>query len=160
MQHEPVIGELEEAHQVLHRHIIAEQPGVPLAAQALGGCRLYRGDPRRPALRESRVGTQPARHLELLSSTPKKDQTVGSAPVDIALIFSESADSAKTTIALQGPDGPVELAAIRLQDEGLVVLAKVVGPAPAGTYTVSWGAAAPDQDPIKGSFRYTVRQER
>ena len=100
------------------------------------------------------------RHLELLSSTPKKDQTVASAPLDIALIFSESVDSARTTVALQGPSGAVEVAPIRLQDEGLVVLAKVVGPAPAGSYTVSWGAAAPGEDPIKGSFRYTLRQER
>ena len=99
-------------------------------------------------------------HLELLSSTPKKDQTVARAPIDIALIFSESVDSAGTSVSLQGPAGPVELAPIRLQDEALVVLAKVVGDAPAGTYTVSWTAVAPDTDPIKGTFRYTVRQER
>jgi methionine-rich copper-binding protein CopC len=104
-------------------------------------------------------GGSNSRHLELLSSTPKHDQTVASAPIDIALIFSESVDSARTTVALQGPAGPVEMAPIRLQDEGLVVLAKVVGPAPAGTYTVSWTAAAPEMDPIKGSFRYTLRQE-
>jgi copper transport protein len=101
-----------------------------------------------------------SRHLELLSSTPKQNQTVPSAPIDIALIFSESVDSARTSVSLQGPAGPVEMAPIRLQDEALVVLAKVVGPAPAGTYTVSWTAAAPEMDPIKGSFRYTLRQER
>ena len=100
------------------------------------------------------------KHLELLSSTPKKDQTVASAPIDIALIFSESVDSARTSVSLQGPAGAVELAPIRLQDEALVVLAKVVGGAPAGTYTVSWTAAAPETDPIKGTFRYTVRQGR
>ena len=100
------------------------------------------------------------RHLELLSSTPKKDQTVARAPIDIALIFSESVDSAGTTVSLQGPAGAVELAPIRLQDEALVVLAKVVGDAPAGTYTVSWTATAPETDPIKGTFRYTVRQGR
>ena len=105
------------------------------------------------------VASKP-RHLELLSSTPQKDQTVGSAPIDIALIFSESVDSARTTVSLQGSTGAVELAPIRLQDEGLVVLAKVVGPASGGTYTVSWNAAAPGEDPIKGTFRYTVRPER
>jgi methionine-rich copper-binding protein CopC len=100
------------------------------------------------------------RHLELLSSTPKKDQTVASAPIDIALVFSESVDSARTSVSLQGPSGAVEVAPIRLQDEALVVLVKVVGPASAGSYTVSWTAAAPEMDAIKGTFRYTVRQER
>ena len=105
------------------------------------------------------VASKP-RHLELLSSAPKKDQTVGSAPIDIALIFSESVDSARTSVSLQGPTGAVEMAPIRLQDEGLLVLAKVMGTATAGTYTVSWEAAAPAEDPIKGTFRYTVRQQR
>ena len=100
------------------------------------------------------------RHLELLSSTPKKDQTVGTPPIDIALVFSQSVDSASTSVSLQGPGGAVELAPIRLQDEALVVLAKVVGPAPAGTYTVSWDAASEGEDPIKGTFRFTVRQDR
>ena len=101
-----------------------------------------------------------ARHLELLSSYPRKDQTVGTAPVDISLIFSESADSAKSSIALSGAGGPVPMAPVRLQDEGLVVLARVDGPMPSGTYTVSWSAAAPDQDPIRGTFRFTVRGAR
>ena len=100
------------------------------------------------------------RHLELLNSYPKKDQVVGTAPVDISLIFSESADSAKTSIALAGPAGAIPMGPIRLQDEGLVVLAKVDGPMPSGSYTVSWSAAAPDQDPIKGTFRFTVRGDR
>jgi methionine-rich copper-binding protein CopC len=99
-------------------------------------------------------------HLELLNSTPKKDQTVTTPPIDIALIFSQSVDSASTSVSLQGPGGAVELAPIRLQDEALVVLAKVVGSTPAGTYTVSWGAASEGEDPVKGTFRFTVRQER
>src|SRR5688572_19736402 len=101
-----------------------------------------------------------ARHLELLSSYPKKDQTVASAPVDISLVFSESADSTKTSISLTGPAGEVAVGPIRLQDEGLVVLAKVEGAIPAGGYTVAWVAGASDQDPIKGSFKFTVRQGR
>jgi methionine-rich copper-binding protein CopC len=88
------------------------------------------------------VASKP-RHLERLSSAPRKDQTVGSAPIDIALIFSESVDSARTTISLQGPGGVVELGPIRLQDEALVVLAKVMRPGSAGTYTVSWNASPP-----------------
>ena len=98
------------------------------------------------------------RHLELLGSHPNKDQTVGAAPIDIALVFSESVDSIRTSISLQGPRGLVEVAPIRLQDEGLVVLAKVMGEVPAGPYTVVWGAAAPGEDPIKGSFKFSVRE--
>jgi methionine-rich copper-binding protein CopC len=101
-----------------------------------------------------------ARHLELLGSTPKKDQTVASAPIDIALIFSESVDSVRTTVSLEGPAGPVELGPVRMQDERLVVLAKVTGAVPAGTYTVAWVAAAPEEDPIRGNYKFTVRQRR
>ena len=90
-----------------------------------------------------------ASHLELLSSYPKKDQTVGTPPIDISLVFSESADSAKTSIALSGPSGAVPVGPLRLQDEGLVVLAKVEGAMPGGTYMVSWTAAAPDQESSK-----------
>jgi hypothetical protein len=101
-----------------------------------------------------------ARHLELLASDPQKDHTIASAPIDISLVFSESVDSARTSVALVGPSGPVETAPIRLRDEALVVLAKVAGQVSGGTYTVSWVAAAPGEDPIKGSFRFSVRQER
>ena len=100
------------------------------------------------------------RHLELLASDPQKDQTIASRPIDISLIFSESVDSARTSVALVGPSGPVEMAPIRLRDEALVVLAKVAGPMSGGTYTVSWVAAAHGEDPIKGSFRFSVRQAR
>src|SRR5688572_30800159 len=96
-------------------------------------------------------------HFELLDSYPKKDQAVASAPIDITLIFSESADSARSSVTLQGPAGPVPLGPIRTQDEKLVLLTKVLGPMGAGTYTVAWGSAAPGEDPIRGSFRFTLR---
>lgn len=100
------------------------------------------------------------RHLELLNSYPKKDQTIASAPIDVSLVFSESADSARSSISLQGPSGAVALGPIRVQDEKLVLLAKVQGAMPAGTYTVSWATAAPDDDLVKGSFRFTLRSDR
>jgi copper resistance protein C len=104
-----------------------------------------------------RIDSRRSAHLELLSSDPQKDQSIARPPIDIALVFSESVDSARTTVTLDGPSGKVELGPVRLQDEALVVLAKVTGRVGAGIYTVSWVAAAPEMDPVKGSFRFTVR---
>lgn len=100
------------------------------------------------------------RHFELLSSYPQKDQTLARAPIDISLVFSESADSARTSISLAGPNGTVTVGPIRVQDEKLVVLAKVEGAISAGRYTVSWVSGAPQDDLVKGTFRFTVRADR
>jgi methionine-rich copper-binding protein CopC len=100
------------------------------------------------------------RHLELVGSDPQKDQTIARPPIDIQLVFSESVDSARTVVTLDGPSGRVELGPVRLQDEALLVQTKVVGSMSAGTYTVSWTAASPEMDPVKGSFHFTVRQQK
>jgi methionine-rich copper-binding protein CopC len=99
-------------------------------------------------------------HFELISSYPKKDQAVGAAPIDISLVFSESADSARSSIALQGPAGAVPLGPVRTQDESLVLLAKVLGTMSPGAYTVSWVSAAPGDELVRGSFRFTVGRAR
>ena len=96
-------------------------------------------------------------HLELVGSFPRADQTVGTPPVDISLIFSESADADSSSVALAGDDGPVPLGPIRSQDEGLVLKARVEGPMPPGRYTVTWRASAAGVEPATGAFRFQVR---
>ena len=96
-------------------------------------------------------------HLELVSSFPKQDQTAAAPPVDISLVFSESADSASARVSLKGPQGEVPLGPIRAQDESLVLLARVEGPMAGGAYTVSWTAAGSDGGPVSWHFRFTLR---
>ena len=101
-----------------------------------------------------------ARHLELLDSHPRKDQTMANPPVDISLIFSESAAPDSSSVTLSGSSGEVALGPIRAQDEGLVLMARVEGEMPAGGYTVVWRAGAPGAEPASGSYRFTVGRGR
>lgn len=100
-------------------------------------------------------------HLELVDSYPKKDQTVANPPIDISLIFSESADPTTSTVKLHGPDGEdVELGPMVSHEEGLVLSAEVKGDMGRGRYTVEWMASAPDVLSASGNYHFTVGRER
>ncbi|MEV0216269.1 copper resistance CopC family protein [Micromonospora sp. NPDC050695] len=94
-------------------------------------------------------------HNSLRSSTPARDATLPSAPVEVTLEFMRRLDPAFTTIVLTDatrqkiPTGdPVVV--------GATSTVRVTGPLPNGTYTVGYRVVSADGHPAQGSYPFTV----
>lgn len=95
------------------------------------------------------------RHMRLTKSKPEADQVVSTSPSVIQAWFSEAPELAVSRLAVEGPEGAVELGDLRAGEENSLVsdVAAVLGP---GSYTVRWRTAGDDGHVVRGDFSFTV----
>ena len=95
-------------------------------------------------------------HLEIVASFPDEDEVVAEAPETIWIEFTAAPDLEQTSFAVRGPEGLVQLGDMAVGEKPEVVQARVTGPMPAGTYTVSWVGAPADDHPVRGRYDFSV----
>ena len=97
-------------------------------------------------------------HLALKQAEPAVNSTVAKAPEVLKLWFTEPVTAANTKIHMTGPDGAeVELGGVAVDSAAMSPATAMVHVAlGAGRYRVTWNSVAPDGDPAKGFFAFTV----
>ena len=95
------------------------------------------------------------RHMRMTKSEPEADTVVPTAPSAIQAWFSQEPELAVSRLAMEGPDGRVELGDVRAGEEFSLVsdVPTSLGP---GNYTVSWRTAGDDGHVVRGEFAFTV----
>lgn len=106
------------------------------------------------------LGGWKALHIELTESFPAEDQVVAEVPSEMWLRFSVEPDTARSSFSVRGPEGRVELGDVSVRESSEVLRAEVIGPMPAGEYTVSWIAAPLDDHTVRGRYGFTVEAAR
>ncbi|MBA2628286.1 MAG: copper resistance protein CopC [Gemmatimonadales bacterium] len=103
------------------------------------------------------LGAAPAFfHAHLTCSLPRANDVVRAAPVEIRLAFSERPTVKLSSIKLLRSDNSVvPLGPVTGDKDPLVVMAKVPGALPIGTYAVVWKTAAHDGHVIRGRYVFT-----
>ena len=96
-------------------------------------------------------------HAHLKVAVPAVNATVGQAPAELDLSFSEGVDLAFTGVALSGAQGAVPTGRASLRDGGLTLVVPLTGTLPAGTYAVAWHALAKDGHKTQGRYTFTVK---
>lgn len=100
------------------------------------------------------------RHTKLLKSEPGANDTVTTAPKQVALYFSEKPDLKVAKFKLSDAQAAaVTLGAVKLDEatKGTPVIVPVTGKIASGTYTFDWSVAADDGHPTKGTFKFVVK---
>ena len=98
-----------------------------------------------------------AAHEELRGSAPADGDTLMAVPDELRLTFVNAVQLGLAHLTLEGPEGAVELDALRrASDAAHVLVGPVRGPLVAGTYTVRWQVAGPDGHPVRGEYTFTI----
>lgn len=98
-------------------------------------------------------------HLTVERTFPVTDSTLTTAPARVQVWFSQHPTLAISTLALQGPSGPVALGKVTAgqadgkPDRSLV--APIDGTLAAGVYTATWKTAGNDGHVQTGTFTFT-----
>ena len=95
------------------------------------------------------------RHMKLNKSQPEADTVIPESPSVIQAWFSQAPELSLSRIALEGPDGEVDLAAVRAGEE-FSLLSEVPAGLRPGSYTVNWRTAGDDGHVVRGSFSFLV----
>jgi len=98
----------------------------------------------------------PRMHLTLVESSPKAGAVLTTSPAEVVLKFNERLDATRRAITIRGPAGAVAVGPVRSVADTLAFAASIPAALPAGEYTVSWLAAAPDHAAIRGRFTFKV----
>lgn len=96
-------------------------------------------------------------HGALRRSQPAAGAHLAAVPRELRLTFNEPVELSVARLQLLGPDSvTVALSPLRRGDSAAVIVADIVGPLVAGTYTVAWQIAGRDGHPVRDRFRFTV----
>ncbi|MEE2636392.1 MAG: copper resistance CopC family protein [Acidobacteriota bacterium] len=95
-------------------------------------------------------------HMAYSKSMPEKDATVGEAPEQVQVWFTQDPEPALSQLRLEGPSGNVALGDTKVADEKSIVAEVMTELAP-GTYTVNWRSAGDDGHVQRGDFSFTIR---
>jgi len=106
------------------------------------------------------LGARTLVHLEVKASFPGADAILEEPPGEIWLEFTAVPDAARSSFSVRGPAGHVALDSIRAGAKPEVLTAAVIGPMPAGTYTVSWVGAPLGDHTVRGRFAFRVGEGR
>jgi methionine-rich copper-binding protein CopC len=97
-------------------------------------------------------------HAHLTGATPPVGSTVGMAPMEIAITYSERLEPRFSTIEVQDASGArVDMGNVHTEtgdDKRLVVGLKPLQP---GSYKVIWHATSTDTHKTEGSYSFTLR---
>ena len=98
-------------------------------------------------------------HANLVSTDPVAGSVVDSVGEQIRLEFSEVVDAATASVAITGPDGPLEETVVQSDPENAaVVLAGLPAEPAAGTYIVQWRVLSIDGHSATGQFRFAYQR--
>ena len=96
-------------------------------------------------------------HMALEKADPARDATVAATPKHVQLWFTQKPDLKVTKIDLEGPAGPVKLAAAHMMG-AMSVMAAVDGELKDGAYSVSWQSAGDDGHVQKGKYAFQLKR--
>jgi methionine-rich copper-binding protein CopC len=96
-------------------------------------------------------------HMKMDKSEPTPDAALTVAPKHVQLWFTQKPDLKVTKIELEGPSGPVKLAAAHMMG-AMSVMAAVDGELKDGAYTVSWQSAGDDGHVQKGKYAFQLKR--
>ena len=94
-------------------------------------------------------------HLTLVDSRPKEASVIAESPSEIWLRFNQRLDISKSSIAVRGPGGAVELEK-PLAPDSLALSAKLLESLAPGDYTFSWLATPYEDHAVRGRYKFTV----
>lgn len=97
-------------------------------------------------------------HADLQRSTPSADATLGAAPSEVSLWFSERLELAFSSIAVTNAGGQrMDREDERIGDDDPGQLTVSLIPLGPGVYTVTWQVLSVDSHRISGEFSFTVQ---
>ena len=98
-----------------------------------------------------------AAHAVLLSESPRASSTVGTAPSEVRLTFSENVEVSFGSIAVFNQKGNrVDLGAPRQVSTPAHTIAAKLPHLEVGAYVVTWRVISADSHPVHGGFTFTV----
>jgi len=78
-------------------------------------------------------------------------------PRIIRLVFNEKVELAVSRLSLTGPNGLVQLGALRLDpDSANILFAEVTAPLVSGAYRINWQVVGSDGHPVRGEVPFTI----
>jgi methionine-rich copper-binding protein CopC len=95
------------------------------------------------------------RHMRMTKSKPEADTVVPTSPAVIQAWFNQAPELALSRLAVEGPDGSVELGDVRAGEE-FSLISDVPASLRPGSYTVRWRTAGDDGHVVRGDFSFTV----
>ena len=100
------------------------------------------------------LSTNPAQaHAFLDHASPRVGSTVGSAPSELTLWFTQKLEPAFSSVEVMGPNGASIGGKAQVSGNTMRVGIKGAGP---GAYHVHWHALSVDTHKTQGSFSFTV----
>jgi methionine-rich copper-binding protein CopC len=104
----------------------------------------------------SMAATAAQAHAFLDHASPLVGSTVGTAPHEVSLSFTQDLESSFSTVEVTGPNGArVDAGKAQISGNTMRVGLKATG---AGTYHVHWHALSVDTHTTQGSFTFHVGQ--
>jgi methionine-rich copper-binding protein CopC len=101
-------------------------------------------------------GTPASAHNSLTDAEPAKNAVLTEAPGEIRLTFLQKPDAAAMTVELtDAGKQPVPVGKPAVEGNASVV--PITGPLTDGVYTVTYRVVSRDGHPVRGSYRFTVR---
>jgi methionine-rich copper-binding protein CopC len=96
-------------------------------------------------------------HAHLRTAVPAPGGTVGKAPTELVINYSEAVEPHFSTVAVTGPDGKrVDNGSVHTAPGNAHELVVPLKPLPPGRYTVVWHATSVDSHKTHGNYTFTV----
>ena len=96
-------------------------------------------------------------HAHLVRATPTANSTVGKAPSEVTLRFSEKLESAFNSVIVRDSAGKqVDKGDVSLDKADRTLLRISLPPLASGVYKVEWRAVSADSHKIEGNFTFRV----
>jgi methionine-rich copper-binding protein CopC len=96
-------------------------------------------------------------HAHLKTAVPAPGGTVGAAPTELVINYSEAVEPHFCTVAVTGPDGKrVDTGAVHTAPGNAHELVVPLKPLSPGRYTVDWHATSVDSHKTQGDYTFTV----
>jgi methionine-rich copper-binding protein CopC len=100
-------------------------------------------------------------HLKVEKTFPESGATIEATPKELRVWFSQSPTLPVSGLALEGPNGKVELGKVAAgQTDGKAdrsVMAAITGTLAPGKYTASWKTSGSDGHILTGTFEFTLK---
>jgi len=95
-------------------------------------------------------------HMALSKSMPEPDSVISESPRSLQVWFTQDPDPVVSRMALDGPQGEVELGEIMFHDDKSIMV-MVPSTLTIGKYLVNWRTAGDDGHIQRGEFSFTVK---
>lgn len=100
-------------------------------------------------------------HLKVEKTLPEAGAVIETAPTELRVWFSQKPTVPVSSLALEGPGGPITLGKVAAgQTDGKAdrsLVSAITGPLPAGKYTAAWKTSGGDGHIQTGTFEFTLK---